>query len=412
MKSKHPLNMVYLYFVLSFLFVVVFIYLSFTATYLFTVALAAVIRKRKLNSSDVSLKRIAILLPSYKEDGIVLDTVKSLIDHNYPRESFQLFVIADSLKPITISKLREMDCSVIEVSFDISTKAKSLHAALNYINEDEFDIALILDADNILAPDCLRQINQAFNSGVHAVQCHRIAKNENTPLAVLDAINEEINNRLLRKGQWALGFSATASGSGMAFNFKLLKEIFNMPHILNNNGEDKEIDIQLLRRKIKMAYLDNALVLDEKVSSFNAFRKQRLRWVEAYMNYVFRLFYKDLRTSSGRFEFWNRFFQLIVLPRSLYLIILFVAGVVFTAGYYFKFPFYHPSPWLLLAFGLLYFLTLFICLPASYVNWRTMRSLALLPSILMTMVITVAKVKPGRKEFIHTPKSYTETKFQ
>jgi cellulose synthase/poly-beta-1,6-N-acetylglucosamine synthase-like glycosyltransferase len=402
----------YLYYTLSFISVAAFLYLSFTATYLFTVALAALFLKRKFNSQHDPLKRIAILIPCFKEDVIIFDTVNALLQQDYPKSNFEIFVIADSLKPSTISRLRGMECIVIPVAFDISTKAKSLHAALNHIPESEFDIALILDADNILAPGCLFKITHAFNSGFQAVQCHRVAKNENTPLALLDAINEEINNGLLRKGQWALGFSATASGSGMAFNFKLIKEIFNLPHILQNNGEDKEIDIQLLRRKIKMAYMEDALVLDEKVASFNAFKKQRLRWVEAYLNYVFRLFYKDLRPSSVRFEFWNRFFQLMLLPRSLYLLMLMGVGAVFALGYYFQFPFYHPSPWMLLAFAMLYFITLLLCLPGSYRNWRTMKSLAVLPMVFTAMIITVAKVKPGRKEFIHTPKSFTQTKLQ
>jgi cellulose synthase/poly-beta-1,6-N-acetylglucosamine synthase-like glycosyltransferase len=404
--------MVYLYYFLSCIFILAFAYLSFTATYLFAVALAGLFRKRKMRSHSDRYQRIALLVPCYKEDAIIIDTVSRLQHHDYPTDKFSVFVIADSLKPATLIKLSTMECHVVEVSFDISTKAKSLHRALNMIPENEFDIALILDADNVLTPGCLEKVNHVFNAGFQAVQCHRTAKNENTPLAVLDAINEEINNGLLRKGQWALGFSATASGSGMAFRFSLLKEIFNLPHIVESNGEDKEIDVQLLRRRIKMVYLEDALILDEKVATFHAFKKQRLRWVEAYLNYVFRLFYKDLRSSSVRFEFWNRFFQLMLLPRSLYLMMLFGAALVFTAGYYFEFPFYHPSPFVLLVFAGLYFVTLLLCLPASYFNWRTFKSLALLPMVLMAMVITVAKVKPNRREFIHTPKSVTETKFQ
>jgi len=405
--------MVYIYYIFSFVLILVFAYLSFTATYLFTLALAGLLRKRKLHDrSGHHHQRVAILVPCYKEDAIIIHTVRNLLDHDYPEDKFMVFVIADLLKDETLSILDTMRCKVIKVSFEVSTKARALHAALNHIPQEDFDVALILDADNVLAPGGLVKINRVFNSGLQAVQCHRIAKNEDTPLAVLDAINEEINNNLLRKGQWALGFSATASGSGMAFRFSLLKEIFNMPHILQNNGEDKEIDIQLLKRGIKMAYLEDALVLDEKVASLNAFKKQRLRWVEAYLNYVFRLFYKDLRPSSLKFEFWNRFFQLMLLPRSLYLMMLLSAGLIFTAGYYFQFPFYHPSPFSLLIFGGLYFITLMLCMPSSYVNWRTLRSLALLPAVLIAMIITVTRVKPGRKEFIHTPKSYTETNFQ
>ena len=404
--------MIVVYYILSAILLVLFLYLVFTSVYLFAIALASIFKKREFHSTDVSQRKIAVLIPCYKEDIIIIDTVNSLLKHDYPKHLFELFVIADQLQPPTIEKLKLMGARVIEVTFEISTKARSLHAALNHIADSAYDIAFILDADNLLAPGCLKKVNHAFSSGCKAVQCHRIAKNENTPLAVLDAINEEINNSLLRKGQWALGHSATASGSGMAFEFSLLKEIFNLPHILQNNGEDKEIDIQLLKRKVNMGYIHDALVLDEKVSSFNAFRKQRLRWVEAYLNYVFRLFYKDLRPSSSRYEFWNRFFQLMILPRSLYILTLIALSCVFVIGSQVGFPFYHPSPWWLVGVAVLYFTTLLLCLPRSYVTWRTVKSLALLPIVFIAMMITVTKVKPKRKEFIHTPKSYSQSEVE
>jgi cellulose synthase/poly-beta-1,6-N-acetylglucosamine synthase-like glycosyltransferase len=401
--------MEYLNYLFSAILIAIFLYFSLTTIYLFTVALAGLIKSPNSNSHNTLQKRIALLIPCYKEDSIIVNTVTSLLNHDYNKNNYKIFVIADSLRPETLTALEAVSCQVVKVSFEVSTKAKSLHATLNHIPAHDFDIALILDADNQLAQGCLKKIAQAFTAGAQAVQCHRIAKNENTPLALLDAINEEINNVLLRRGQWALGFSATASGSGMAFEFNLLKEIFNVPHILQNNGEDKEIDIQLLKRKIKMAYLEEAYVLDEKVSSFGAFKKQRLRWVEAYLNYVFRLFYKDSRTAFKRLDFWNKFFQLVLLPRSLYLIMILTAGIIFIVGAQVEFPFYYPSPWLWLSFTILYSVTLLLCMPLNYANWRTLRSLALLPFILFSMAVTLIKVKPGRKEFIHTPKSFVTT---
>jgi cellulose synthase/poly-beta-1,6-N-acetylglucosamine synthase-like glycosyltransferase len=402
----------YVYFLLSTILLAIFIYLSFTSLYLFTIAVACVIKKPRIALQGPNAARIAILVPCYMEDAIVLDTVANLECQEYPKDRYKIYVIADRLKAETLERLRGTSCEIIEVSFAISTKARALHRALNQVPAHLFDIAFILDADNHLASECLQKVNAAFSGGARAVQCHRMAKNENTPLALLDAINEEINNRLLRKGQSALGFSATASGSGMAFEFQLLKDIFNVPDIVRKNGEDKEIDIQLMRRGIKMGYLEDARVLDEKVASFHAFKKQRLRWVESYFNFIFRVFYKDVRMTFVKAEFWNRFCQLSLLPRSLYILTLLCIGLVFALGYHYQFPFYHPSVWLWLPVAGLYFLTLLVCLPAGYANWRTVKSLSLLPLVLFAMILTVMKVKPGRKEFIHTPKSFTESRSQ
>jgi hypothetical protein len=52
---------------------------------------------------------------------------------------------------------------------------------------------------------------------IFAVQGHRTAKNTNNSWAILDAISEEINNNIFRKGHRVLGLSSAIIGSGMAF---------------------------------------------------------------------------------------------------------------------------------------------------------------------------------------------------
>jgi cellulose synthase/poly-beta-1,6-N-acetylglucosamine synthase-like glycosyltransferase len=41
---------------------------------------------------------------------------------------------------------------LIEVSFDKSTKSKALNKAMATLDQD-YDIAVVLDADNVMAPD-------------------------------------------------------------------------------------------------------------------------------------------------------------------------------------------------------------------------------------------------------------------
>jgi hypothetical protein len=61
-----------------------------------------------------------------------------------------IVVIADSLQSATLSVLRELPIRVIDVSFESSTKVKSLNAALQAL-PDDYDYAVILDADNVMA---------------------------------------------------------------------------------------------------------------------------------------------------------------------------------------------------------------------------------------------------------------------
>ena len=145
-------------------------------------------------------KRIAILVAAYKEDSIIVSTAQHHLEQDYPRDAFDIFVIADSFKPETILALQQLPIRVLEVSFEKSTKLKSLDEAFKRI-KGEYDICLICDADNILAEDALQRINHYFWLGVKAVQGQRVAKNLDTPFAILDACSEAVNNQFSGKEQ-------------------------------------------------------------------------------------------------------------------------------------------------------------------------------------------------------------------
>ncbi|HEY4876220.1 MAG TPA: glycosyltransferase, partial [Puia sp.] len=203
-------------------FLILFIYLAINTLYFFVIAIGGKLYQPVIYQPNPEKKKIAVLIPSYKEDEVILNTALKAKSHNYPAEFFDVFVAADQLKQETIKSLREIPVNVLEVKFEMSSKARSLNELLNHIAEDKYDIAIILDGDNIMMPDCLEKVNASFQKGFRAAQCHRIAKNKNTAVAVLDAMSEEINNNIFRKGQRALGFSSSTIGSGMAFEFKKL----------------------------------------------------------------------------------------------------------------------------------------------------------------------------------------------
>lgn len=126
------------------------------------------------------------------------------------------------MQPATNAALSSLPIKLLQVDFEKSTNTKSLKAALEYLDRDAYDVVLIIDADNIIMPSYLSEVNDAFAvAGVRVVQTHRIAKNLNTDMAYLDAVSEEINNSIFRLGHVNLGMSAALIGSGMAFEYRL-----------------------------------------------------------------------------------------------------------------------------------------------------------------------------------------------
>lgn len=389
------------------IFAALFVYLSAGVVYLFVLAVAGKLRKNKRYEPAALKNRIALLIPAYKEDAVILETARRASLHNYPADSFEVFVIADKLKDETIARLQSIPVQVIRVEFETSTKAKSLHLAMGQVSGKGYDYVMILDADNIMEAGCLEQVNAAFENGAGAVQCHRTAKNKQTPVAVLDAISEEINNHLFRKGPAAFGVSAALIGSGMAFRFHHLQDILNVPHILDNPGEDREIDLQLMHKNVKVEYLDEALVYDEKVASAEVFEKQRVRWLEAQVMHFRRFLQADMRSAPRNSNYWNKFAQTLLLPRSLYILVLALMLLLAGVEWIFDFDFLYPPAAGWVGLALLFALTLLLAIPAAFYNGRTLKAVLHIPVLIFSMVRALLQVKKNRTQFLHTPKNYT-----
>ncbi|MBS1948951.1 MAG: glycosyltransferase family 2 protein [Bacteroidetes bacterium] len=393
--------------IVHYIFIILFFYIAAATVYFFVIAVAGKIKKAPVYASVPDKKKIAVFIPSYKEDNIITGTAAKAKLQSYPQNLYDVFVIADHLQKSTVEKLIALPVNVAEVMFEVSMKAKSINHAVNLAAGKGYDIAMVLDADNIMSPDCLEKINHAFSEGYKAVQCHRVAKNKNNAVAILDVISEEINNHLFRRGQRALGFSSSLIGSGMAFEFETFRKIFNLPEILNNPGEDREIDLQLMKDDIEIEFIDDAYVYDEKVSSAAVFEKQRLRWLEAQLNNFLRFFDKDVRSHSNRKSYWYKLFQTALLPRSLYLLIFVLIVFIFFLELILGIRLIYPHLfWWAGALGL-YLLALAISIPKHLYNKDMVKAIANLPMLLISMLRALFRMKSNRKEFLHTPKVHT-----
>jgi cellulose synthase/poly-beta-1,6-N-acetylglucosamine synthase-like glycosyltransferase len=293
-----------------------------------------------------------------------------------------------------------MPLNVMEVSFTKSTKTKSLNEAFSRISKD-YDIALICDADNILARDFLKRIDAAFSKGAQAVQGRRVAKNLDTSFAILDACSEAINNHIFRKGANGLGISSSVIGSGMAFEYKSIKKI--MSGIQAVGGFDKIMQLQVVEHGTNIQYLEDALIFDEKVDSSHAFKQQRKRWVSSQFIYLKQFFLPAMRQLfRGNLSYFNlAIANNLVLPRAFLLLglpLLVIAGFLF-----------NPA-WGIAATAVLvvYFLSLVIAMPMILINKDLIFALLKLPKAIGVMVLAIFQIKKSNKTFIHTVHTKTE----
>jgi cellulose synthase/poly-beta-1,6-N-acetylglucosamine synthase-like glycosyltransferase len=386
----------------------IFGYLAFCTAYILFFSIAGRMYPEQVYVEASKPQNIAVFIPSFKEDSIILHTAQIAASHDYPNDHFSVYIIADHLKPETIAALQSIpQTTVIPVSFDISTKAKSLQTAISGIDPLRFPISMILDADNVMAKHCLYQVNEAFKAGARVVQCHRTAKNQESAVSLLDGISEEINNNIFRSGQCFIGHPSAIIGSGMAFETGLIQEILSKPGLVDNPGEDREIDVELLKRQIDVKFLKGTYVYDEKVPNAAVFQKQRIRWLEAQFMHLKLLSSPAIKKSVQGGVYWNKFIQTLLLPRILLIGIFGILTIaLLLSAWFLDVSYWNPAPiywWICI---IAYFFGLIISVPVRYFSWNTVKALAKIPTLVFAMFKSLLQVKPGRKEFIHTPKSF------
>jgi len=376
----------------------ILVYFFYTVLYslLFSVG-AFFYRTRKKQGNEPT--NIVVLIPAYKEDAVILETAINAVNHNYPSQYYKVVVIADSLMPETIARLGEVDhLLTIEVQFENSTKVKALNKALAEITMP-FECAVILDADNIMETGFLQLVSDSYREGHKAVQGQRVAKNKNTSMAVLDGVSEAINNRIYRQGTTALGFSCSIIGSGVAVDFTLLKETLN--EMKSIGGFDRDMEVRLIAKGIKVHYLKDAIVLDEKVDSSSVFKNQRKRWIYSQYHYLWTELKPGFkRLIKGDIVYFNSaVLRNIQLPRIINLGLLFLIMILT-----FLFPVILNYSFKVYAFLLgILILSNVLAIPRRLFNKDLMFAILYLPKVFIIMFSLLFKLKGSNKKFIHTP---------
>ena len=339
--------------------------------------------------------RYAILFPAYMEDNVIIESVQSFFKQNYPRSLYDVIVISNQMSEETICQLQKTTAFVCPINEPISTKINALKEAINYIEQESlsYDMIVILDADNVVQPSFLEKINDAFYSGCSAIQTHRIAKNRDTSTAFLDAVSEEINNSIFRKGHTRLGFSSGLSGSGMAFEYDLFKEMIQG---IDDIGEDKHMERKLLLQNIYIEYLEDVYTYDEKVRGKKDFYNQRRRWlVTQFDNLSSGMSQLPGAILRGKWDYCDKLFQWMMPPRILLLgFVTLIACLLSITDILLSFKWWG----LLLLIGI----TFSLAIPDYLVDKQLKKAIISLPVLFLLMFFNLFRIRGSNKQFIHT----------
>ena len=274
--------------------------------------------------------RFAFVISAHNEELVIANLVESIKKQKYPKELFDIFVIADACTDNTAQEASRAGAIVWERN-DLARKGKSW--ALDYcfnriLNEygDKYEGYIIFDADNILSPGYLSEMNKLFDMGYLVGTSYRNSKNfDSSWVSAANALWFIREARFLNNSRMMLGTSCAISGSGWMVSNVIVRGMHGWDfHTLT---EDIQFSTFCAANGIQIGFAPGEFY-DEQPITFKASWIQRMRWTKGFYQVYFS-YHKNLVKSirGGHFPAYDMY--MVVAPGMILTLISVVVNSVY-----------------------------------------------------------------------------------
>ena len=243
-------------------------------------------------------KTFAIIIAAHNEHAVIGQLVKNLQQQNYPKGMYDTYVIADNCSDDTADIARAAGAIVCERTHP--TK-KSKGYALDWMFDrlfkmkKQYDAVVVFDADNLVHPNFLLEMNNRLCKGDKVIQGYLDAKNPyDTWVSGTFAIAFWVICHISHLAKSNIGLSACLGGTGMCFDVEILKRHGWQATCLT---EDMEFTMKCMAEGIKTSWAHDAIVYDEKPLTFKQSWNQRRRWAQGQFDVGNRFIPKMLKAG-------------------------------------------------------------------------------------------------------------------
>lgn len=240
------------------------------------VTVGLLIPRKKMIAADRKL-RFAVLICARNEERVIRLPVKSILMSSYPKDKYEVIVLADNCTDKTADAARAAGATVWEKTVPSSGKGDVLAWGVDKVLErDDFDAIAVFDADNIVSAQWFDAMNDALNDGEVVATGRRMTSNATTNLisgwyTVYWDLMNELSNRVRTK----LGLSGKLTGTGFAFLTAILKGKGWRTYTM---VEDVEFSVQCNIAGRRIGYVPEAEYADEQPIKVTHMWRQLCRW--------------------------------------------------------------------------------------------------------------------------------------
>lgn len=316
----------------------IIVYVNFIISLLFTlcyfyqgVYVLVGLFKKKRSYDAVNMHRYAVVISARNESGVIGNLIESIHGQTYPSELVDIFVIADNCTDNTAQTAKDAGAIVYE-RFDRQRVGKgyALDWLFNMIKSEHSDKGyegyIVFDADNVVAPKFIEEMNKLFDNGYRVITSYRNSKNYGknwiTAGYSLWFLREA---KFLNNARMKLNTSCAISGTGFLIGSDIVNKNGGWIHHLLT--EDIEFTTDSIVNGEKIGYCENAVLYDEQPETFYQSYIQRLRWSKGFYQ-VFRKYGRKLIRGifKGSFSCYDMFMTL--MPAMLLTLISTVLNLI------------------------------------------------------------------------------------
>lgn len=260
--------------------------------------------RRRFPHKSPAMHTYAALICARNESAVIGNLIDSIKNQTYPRGHITIFVIADNCTDNTADIARGCGAVVYErFNSELVGKGYALNTLLESIKRDygwdKFDGYFIFDADNVLEPDYIEQMNKTFSDGYRVITSYRNSKNYGDNwISAGYALWFLREARYLNHPRMTIHSSCAVSGTGFLFSREILEEAGGWNFFLLT--EDIEFSVYNVLRGEKIGYCPDAVLYDEQPTTLRQSWRQRIRWARGYMQVIRKYGLKLLRGIFGK----------------------------------------------------------------------------------------------------------------
>jgi cellulose synthase/poly-beta-1,6-N-acetylglucosamine synthase-like glycosyltransferase/peptidoglycan/xylan/chitin deacetylase (PgdA/CDA1 family) len=288
------------------------------------------LRKRKNYADPDYAPRVAVLIPAYNEEKVIVRTIRSVMMSNY--KNLRVIVIDDGSTDNTYrAAVDAYPADIASGRLLVLTKPnEGKAAALNYgLEKTSEDIYIGIDADGVIAHDAITNLVPHFaDPKIGAVAGNAKVGNRVNLWTRWQALEYITSQNFERRALDLFDVVMVVPGAIGAWRTRAVKD--GGCYHTNTVAEDADLTMNLLEQGYSVIYEDQALAFTEAPVNMDGLMRQRFRWSFGILQAVFK--HRGAitkRRAMGLFALPNTIIFQILLPLfSPFIDLMFVAGVI------------------------------------------------------------------------------------